>query len=154
MNKFTLIRNGLGELLYQAEGDLLPQAVVPVRAFPIAAPNEGLALMSADGNELCWIDTLDQLTSEQRQLIEEELASREFLPEIAAITHVSSYATPSTWSVKTDRGAVQFVLKGEEDIRRVGDVRVLINSSHGIQFLIRDVGALDKPSRKFLDRFL
>lgn len=155
MNRFTLIRNGLGELLYQAEGDpMLYQGVVPVRAFPIAAPNEGLALMSADGNELCWIDTLDLLTPAPRQLIEEELASREFLPEIASISAVSSYATPSTWSVNTDRGAVQFVLKGEEDIRRVGDVRVLINSSHGIQFLIRDVGALDKPSRKFLDRFL
>ncbi len=89
-----------------------------------------------------------------RDLIIEELESREFLPEIRRIAHVSSFATPSTWSVETDRGDARFVLKGEEDIRRIGDSRLLIADSHGIQFLIRDVGALDKGSRKLLDRFL
>lgn len=155
MRPFRLSRNGLGRLVYRgAQDDVSHEGVVPVRAFPIAAPNEGLALVGADGRELCWIDALAELPAESRRLIEEELASREFLPEIRRIVQVSSFATPSTWSVETDRGDAQLLLKGEEDIRRIGEARLLIADGHGIQFLIRDTGALDKASRKLLDRFL
>lgn len=155
MIDFELNRNSAGRLVFRTAGDAaVHEGVVPVRAFPIAAPNEGLALVSTDGRELCWIDTLAELPAESRLLIEEELASREFLPEIRRIVEVSSFATPSTWSVETDRGNTRFVLKGEEDIRRIGEARLLIADNHGIQFLIRDPAALDKASRKLLDRFL
>jgi hypothetical protein len=155
MSDFELSRNSSGRLVFRAAcEDVMHEGVVPVRAFPIAAPNEGLALVSIEGRELCWIDTLAALPAQSRRLIEEELASREFLPEIRRIVAVSSFATPSTWSVETDRGNTTLVLKGEEDIRRIGEARLLIADSHGIQFLIRDSAALDKASRKLLDRFL
>ena len=84
----------------------------------------------------------------------EELASREFVPEIRRIIEVSSFATPSTWQVETDRGRTSLVLKGEEDIRRLTQTTLMIADANGIQFLIRDIQALDKTSRKLLDRFL
>ena len=76
------------------------------------------------------------------------------MPEIKRILHVSSFATPSTWQVETDRGETAFTLKGEDDIRRLAAPALLISDSHGIQFLIRDRSALDSHSRKILDRFL
>ena len=54
----------------------------------------------------------------------------------------------------TDRGDTRFVLRGDEDIRRVGLAIVLITDTHGIQFLIRDREKLNRESRKILDRFL
>ena len=95
------------------------EAVTPVRAFPIAAPQEGLSLVGADGHELAWVPRLADLAAAARTLIEEELAAREFVPTITRIRSVSSFSTPSTWEVDTDRGAAQLVLKGEEDIRRL-----------------------------------
>jgi hypothetical protein len=56
--------------------------------------------------------------------------------------------------VDTDRGESRFVLWGEEFIRRLGKSGLLIEDSHGIHFLVRDINALDKPSRRLLDRFL
>jgi hypothetical protein len=56
--------------------------------------------------------------------------------------------------VDTDRGETQFVLKGEEDIRRLGATSLLIADNHGIHFLIRDMFNIDKTTRKMLDRFL
>ena len=88
------------------------------------------------------------------QLVEEELASREFVPEIERILDVSSFACPSTWQVQTNRGPAELVLKGEEDIRRLSQIRLLIADANGIQFLVRDLSTLDKQSRKLLDRFL
>jgi hypothetical protein len=155
MNDFSLTRNAFGRLVFtSADGLEVHEGVVPVRAFPIAAPDIGLALVDRDGRELAWIESLSVLPAAVRQLIEEELASREFLPEIRRIRHVSSFATPSTWHVDTDRGDTEFILKGEEDIRRVAQSTLLIADSHGIQFLIRDLQTLDKASRKILDRFL
>ena len=56
---------------------------------------------------------------------------------------------------RQDRGPTQFVLKGEEDIRRLeGRRKLMIASEEGIHFLVPDVQALDKASRKLLERFL
>jgi hypothetical protein len=151
---FTLVRNAFGRLVLTGSDGRQHEGVVPVRAFPIQAPDDGIALVLSDGREAAWIDRLADLPAQTRQLIEEELAGREFMPEISRIGDVSSFATPSTWFVDTNRGATSFVLRGEEDIRRIGADTLLIADSHGIHFLIRDLSALDRHSRKILDRFL
>ncbi len=151
---FHLSRNALGRLVFTAADDAVHEGVVPVRAFPIAAPQTGVALVSVDGHELAWIDEPAELPQDVRELLEEELASREFMPEIHHIRRVSRFATPSTWEVETDRGATLFILRGEEDIRRLAGATLVIADKHGIQFLIRDMNALDRHSRRVLDRFL
>jgi hypothetical protein len=155
MNEFELKRNPFGRLVFSSAGGAeVHEGVVPVRAFPIAAPDTGIALVSTDGRELAWIDRLSDLPAAMRGLIEEELTNREFLPEIRRIVHVSTFASPSTWDVETDRGPATLVLKGEEDIRRVTHSTLLIADAHGVQYLVRDIEGLDRGSRKLLDRFL
>ena len=152
---FQLARNPHGRLVLTLPGDTAHEGVTPVRAFPIAAPLEGLSLVGTDGHELLWIDRLDQVAGPARQLIEEELAVREFVPTIVKINAVSSFSTPSTWDVETDRGPARLVLKAEEDIRRLGGrTRLLIAGSDGLQFRVPDTTTLDRPSRRLLERFL
>lgn len=153
---FELSRNTLGRLVFTGADGVPHEGVTPVRAFPIGAPGEGLSLVSAEGRELAWVPRLAELPAPQRSLVEEELASREFTPEIKRLTKVSTFSTPSTWDVETDRGATQFVLKGEEDIRRLPGTRaaLLIASSHGIVFKVPDMLALDRHSKRLLERFL
>ena len=147
-----LSRSAFGRLILATpEG---PQEVVPVRAFPIAEPDRGISLVDGDGHERAWIDRLAELPVAQRALVEEELGSREFVPEIRALRDVSSFATPSTWQVDTDRGPCALVLKGEEDIRRLSQTMLMIADSNGIQYLIRDLGRMDRQIRRLLDRFL
>jgi hypothetical protein len=151
---FRLERNEHGRLVLTDDDGGVREGVVPVRAFPIAAPGEGIALLGSDGHEAAWIERLDRLPAALRQLLEEELARREFMPEILRIRDVSSFATPSTWTVDTDRGTTTLVLWGEEDIRRLGRSALLIEDSHGIHFLVRNINRLDRASRRLLDRFL
>ena len=151
----SLYRNPHGRLVLRLADGTEHEAVTPVRAFPIAAPDEGLSLVGADGHELAWVARLDELAPAVRALVEEELAVREFVPTITRIRSVSSFSTPSTWQVDTDRGAAQLVLKGEEDIRRLaGRTKLLIAASDGLQFHVPDSQALDRASRKLLERFL
>lgn len=151
---FKLSRNSLGRLVFVSPAGELHEDVAPVRAFPITAPDEGIALVSRDGHELAWIECLSELPHEQRSQLEAELASREFMPEIRRILKVSTFATPSSWQLETDRGTASLLLKGEEDIRRLPGGMLLIADSHGVQFLVRDLAALDHESRRLLDRFL
>jgi hypothetical protein len=151
---FSLSRNTFGRLVFTSHNEDVYEGVVPVRAFPISDPDAGFALVAADGHELAWIDRLSDLAADTRALLEAELASREFMPQIKRIIHVSSFATPSNWQVETDRGQTMLALKGEEDIRRLPQSMLLIADSYGIQFLIKDIDRLDRSSRKLLDHFL
>lgn len=151
---FQLQRDSYGQLVLTAQNGQVHEGVTPVRAFPIAAPDEGLSLVNFEGHEVAWIEKLADLPPAIAQLIEEYLASREFVPEIKRIVGVSSFACPSTWQLVTDRGAAELILKGEEDIRRLSQTRLLIADANGIHFLVRDLTTLDRHSRKLLDRFL
>lgn len=149
----TLERNSFGQLVHVA-ADGSRQQVTPVRSFPIAAPTEGIGLINADGEEVAWVERIADLPAASREVLEADLANREFMPVIERIRSVSSFATPSTWEVDTDRGPTSLVLKGEEDIRRLVRPALLIADSRGINFLVRDRYALDAHSKKLLDRFL
>lgn len=150
-----LTRNAHGRLVLTLANGLVYEAVVPVRAFPLAAPEEGLSLVGSNGKEVLWVNHLDDLPAAARTLVEEDLAVREFVPTILHIGKVSSFSTPSTWTLETDRGSTQMVLKAEEDIRKLsGRTNLLIASSDGVQYRIPDSTQLDKHSRKLLERFL
>ena len=151
---FQLQRDAFGRLTLTDSTGETHEGVTPVRAFPISSPDDGIALVDPYGHELAWIDRLEDLPEDLRTLLKAELAGREFMPVISRIVEVSSFATPSTWTVVTNRGETKLILKGEEDIRRLTPPALLIADSNGIQFLIRDRQALDAHSRKILDRFL
>ena len=151
---FELSRDSFGALALTTEDGQLHHGVSPVRAFPIQWPDHGISLVLHDGKEVAWIDDIADLPPAVRALLQEELDGREFMPEILHIVDVSSYATPCTWFVKTDRGDTEFVLKDEGDIRRIGDASLLVADNHGIHFLLRNMFTIDKHSRRILDRFL
>lgn len=151
---FELARNAHGRLVLTDAAGRRHEGVLPVRAFPLAAPDEGLSLVGSDGRELAWVERLSALPPAVRALVEEELASREFVPVIRRIESVSTFTTPSTWEVDTDRGTTTLLLKGEEDIRRLGGGALLITDAQGLQFRVPDWAALDRHSKRLLERFL
>jgi Domain of unknown function (DUF1854) len=152
-----------------------------VRAFPLQLQAQAIAIVSAHGKELAWVDVLADVSPGLAELIRASLGEREFMPVLQSILKVSSYSTPSTWSVITDRGPTEFVLRGDEDIRRVGKASdqsessaarlrnaagltssanaassanaLMIADVHGIHYYIPDRNLLDAHSRKILDRF-
>jgi hypothetical protein len=151
---FELVRDAFGKLVLTTVDGQTHAGVVPVRAFPIQSPERGISLLDVDGHEVAWVEVLAELPEPAQGLIREALGGREFMPEIRAILSVTSFSTPCTWQVLTDRGETRFVLRGDEDIRRLAGNTLLITDSHGIHFLIRDLGALSRDSRRILDRFM
>lgn len=149
-----LQRDALGRWVWTDAQGVRHEQVVVVRAYPVTAPDLGVGVMDAEGHELAWFDRLDEIEGALQSQLREAMQEREFLPEIEQLQSVSSLVTPSTWTVQTNRGVTRFMLKGEEDIRRLTGRVLLINDADGVQYLIRDLAAMDRHSRKLLDRFL
>lgn len=86
--------------------------VMAVRSFPVASPDEGIAIVDADGKELLWIAHLNTLSEAVRAQILKAMNQREFMPEILKLYGVSGFIAPSTWDIETDRGRTKLLLKG------------------------------------------
>ncbi len=153
--RFDLQCDPFGKLVLTTLSGERFEGVVPVRAFPIQSPDNGISLVNTDGEEVGWVDELSKLAEPAQTLIREALTTREFMPVIQSIESVTSFSTPCTWAVLTDRGSTQFVLRGDEDIRHIGkDNALLIADIHGIHYYVRDQFALNAQSKRILDRFL
>jgi hypothetical protein len=151
---FGLSRDPWGRLeLIDAEGRRFA-GVEPVRAFPLSDPDRGVSLCDDSGREVAWIDDLTSLPPNIRTLLEEELASREFVPILRKILRISSDSAPSDWDVETDRGDTRFTLESDEQIRRIGPHRLLIADAAGLRYQIPDTRAMDAASRGWLERYL
>lgn len=151
----TLTENARGQLVLTLADGAVHTGVMPVRAFPLHEPERHIALVGEGGKELVWIAALADRPPPEQALLRQALAGRDVVPEIHRIVSVSTFATPSRWQLETDLGPAELVLKVEEDIRRLeGRRRLLITSDLGMVFHIRDATALDRASRKLLERFL
>ena len=150
----SLERNPLGRWAWTDAQGVRHEQVVVVRAYPVTAPEQGVGVMNSEGHELAWFDRLDAVAQPLQTQLRQAIGEREFLPEIQRLKAVSSLVTPSVWTVDTDRGQARFMLKGEEDIRRLTGKTLIVSDVDGVQYLIRDPMALDRHSRKLLDRFM
>lgn len=123
------------------------------RGFPFSAPRGGVAIVSADGVELAWIDSLDDLDSPRRSLIDSVLAEREFMPVINHVVSVSE-GRPAEWSVGTDRGPHRFAVAHHEDVSRQHDGSMIITDTDGIRYRIPAGAARETRNRRLLDKAL
>lgn len=122
-----------------------------IRAFPVTAPHGPVAIVSADGEELAWLDALEDLPDALRASIVAELATREFLPVIERIEAISD-DDPPVWSVCTDRGRRRFTLATIDDIDRLPDGSAFVVDATGVRYRIADIAALDPTSLRLLEK--
>ena len=152
--KFDFFKDPFGGWTLRTDDGQTFNNVSLVRPFPISAPTPSVSILSHDGRELIWIDDMTELPGPLQESLIEALTQGEFMPEIERLVGVSSYTTPSTWLVQTDRGQCELVLKGEENIRRLNAETLIIADACGVDFIIRRPSQLDLHSRRLLDRFM
>jgi len=152
-NLFSLSRDSFGQLtLIDAEG-ARHVGIIPLRLFPFSDRDHWISLVGPGNVEVLLIEDLLNLPKSLREILEAELADREFLPVIEQVTHCSSDTEPSEWQVQTDRGPTRFVLKSEDDIRSLGPGKLLIVDAIGMRYLVPDFRKLDSYSRRVMEEY-
>jgi hypothetical protein len=152
---FTLERDAWGQLVMSCPDGRRIVGVEPIRAFPISGRDSVVSICDAEGHELVCLDSLEQLPPETRKTVEEDLASREFMPVVRKVVRVLAETDPSEWHIVTDRGPLTFLMEdSDDDVRRLGPNSFLLVDMHNIRYLIANVQQLDAASRRILDRYL
>jgi hypothetical protein len=146
--------DALGRLVYFDAQGVIHVGVEPVRAFPLSDPERWIALVDARGHELVEIADLAEMPGGTRELILRELADREFLPRITRVLRVVDDRDPERWSVATDRGNVDFLLRNTDDIRHLGPHRAILVDMHGMRYYVPDSRQLDSNSQRILSRYM
>ena len=151
---FELTHDAWGKLVLLDAAGARHVGVTPLRVFPATDPQHWISLVDAQGRELLLIEDLQACAPQARELLELELAQREFTPEILRIVYVSSIIEPCDWEVITDRGPTRFVLKSEDDVRRTGLYSGIVIDAQGVRYLIRDTRQLDLYGRRAIEQYI
>jgi hypothetical protein len=150
---FRLTRNEFADLVLTDADGSTHVGVMPVRMFPFTEPTRWIALVDSQKREVATIDDLGQLPEELQRLVLDELRQREFLPEIQRIVSVSSDTEPCEWKVETDRGPTSFILKSEDDVRRLAPHHYLVSDGLGQRYVVSDTRQLDSFSRRVMEEY-
>ncbi len=127
--------------------------VVPV--FPISRPNRFVYLRTPENEDIGLIENPRRLDRESREILLRALDQAYFMPRITRIIRIDERMGIAHWEVETDRGWAAFDVVGRsESIWYVGRNRVLIRDADGNRYLIEDLTALDKRSRRLADLFM
>lgn len=128
--------------------------VVVLPLFPVATPREWISIIGAEGEELVCLRDVSALSPRNRELVEQELAYREFVPQIHRVISVSGTQEPCEWEVETNFGKTRFVLNSEEDVRRVSVWAVHFVDASGGRFRVDDIRKLDHRSRAYVEWYV
>jgi hypothetical protein len=150
----TVHRDAWGHLVVKDRNGQEYAGVAAIPLFPVTDPDRWISLVSSKGQEIALIEDLGQLEDAQRAIVHEELTFREFVPRIRRVSSVSAMTEPCEWQVETDRGQTTFVLKSEEDIRRLSVHTVQIVDGNGVRFRVDDTRLLDARSRRFIEWYV
>jgi len=149
--------NDRGQLeLRLATGEVYPDIHV-VPAFPISRPNRFVYLRDGDGKEVGVLIEPRRLDRESRELLLAQADQAYFMPRITRIIRVEERMGMgiARWEVETDRGWSVFdMVARSESVWYVGKNRVVIRDADGNRYLIEDLTALDKRSKRMTDLYL
>ncbi len=163
MARFTRSAGGLISLeVTQPSGKVeFFERIVPVRAFPISAPETFISIREPDtrasgrGAEIGMIEDLSVFPDEVSGMIRDELSRRYFTPAIKKIHSFHEKFGYCYWDVTTVAGRVEFIMSNPTgSIRTLEDGRVFLYDIDGNCFTVEDPSKLDKRSYKMLENYL
>jgi len=126
-------------------------------AFPITRPNSFLYLFDSDEKELGLVVDPRRLDRESRDILLDQADQAYFMPRITRIIRVEERMGMgiARWEVETDRGWSSFdVVSRSESVWFVGRNRIVIRDADGNRYLIEDLTALDRRSRRLADLYI
>ena len=146
-----IYRNELDDLVIELPDGSSYEEVRAIRAFPLSNPSEFIILRDKEDNEIGLIESIRELNSKSKKILEDELQKSYFVPQINRITNLEEKFGVSQWEVETDKGTHTFNVKNREEIRPLASGRVLIKDADGNRYEISDYRKLDPKSIAFLE---
>ncbi len=128
--------------------------VILTRAMPLTFPNEYICISDIEKNELGIIENMNEFSSEQQKLINDELSQRYFSPVITEIKSVKEKFGNFYFDVMIGEHKKSFTVKDlSKNIRYHGEGFDLIDVD-GNRYRIIDFDKIPKKSKRRLEPYL
>jgi hypothetical protein len=147
---WNLVRRADGRLVLRRENSDGETPVQVACCFPWTHPHEFISLRDDKGKEQLLIDDLQQVAAPGRELIEDELAERNFLPRLTGIEAITDEIELFHWKVITAAGPRRFLTRRSDHPRKLANGDVLIKDVSNDLYLIPNPKGLDAKSLKLL----
>ena len=129
--------------------------VAVARAFPLSDPDHYLGFLDGDGKDIGLLQDPSQLDPESRQVVEEELEKRYFVPVVEKVVSVKEEFGTVYWTVETDRGQRDIIVRNLRDnLQELSASRVIITDVDGNRFEFADVSRMDSKTQGVILRNL
>ena len=128
-----------------------------IRLFPFTEPDKFISIRTVEerSKEIGVIADLQDMDSETRQMLVEQLNLHYFTPVIKKIIDIKDEYGYAYFHVLTDRGECRFTINmGSNAVAHLSDTRLLITDLDENRFEIRDVNELSAKEQRRLDLFL
>jgi len=146
-----IYRDELDDLVVELPDGSKYEKVRAVCAFPLSNPSEFIVFRDREDNEIGLIESIKNLKSKSKKVLEEELKKTYFIPKITKIKNLEEKFGVSQWEVETNKGSHTFNVKNREEVRLISSGRVLIKDADGNRYEIPDYRKLDAKSIAFLE---
>jgi hypothetical protein len=125
------------------------------RAFPLSDPEHYIGFLDGAGKDVGILHDPGLLDPESRKVVEEELEKRYFVPIVERVTAVKEEFGTIYWTVETDRGTKEIVVRNLRDnIQELSQSRIIITDADGNRFEFPDTSKLDNKSLGIIMRNL
>ena len=125
------------------------------RAFPLSDPEHYIGFLDGAGKDVGILHDPGLLDPESRKVVEEELEKRYFVPIVERVTGVKEEFGTIYWTVETDRGTKEIVVRNLRDnIQELSQSRIIITDADGNRFEFPDTNKLDNKSLGIIMRNL
>lgn len=125
--------------------------------FPLTNPEEFISIREADekAKEIGMVESLAALSPRHREMLEEQIRLRYFMPVVTKVMEVKEEYGYAYWYVETSFGVCRFTTHMSNDaVAVLGESRLLITDIDGNRYEIPDFYALTVQERKRLDLFM
>jgi hypothetical protein len=125
------------------------------RAFPLSDPDHYLGFLDGDEKDIGLLHDPSLLDPESRQIVEEELEKRYFVPVVERVLSIKEEFGTIYWTVETDRGQKEIIVRNLRDnLQELSSSRVIITDVDGNRFEFADISKLDGKSQSAILRNL
>jgi hypothetical protein len=142
------------------DGAMYPRVTLR-RCFPLSAKNTNILVKIPEtekehDQELGMIADIQELDAQSLEAVLKELDLFYFVPAIRRIVKIREEFGFLYWSVETDRGEKEFVMRDSPigSVRKVSEGRYLIIDINQTRYEVPDMETLDLTSQNLIRRYL
>lgn len=152
--RIRLLRGPGGELRAEIAGDRCLLRGKAVWAFPLTSKRY-VSILDGKDKEFCLIENPDELDADSRRILFESLEAYYRVYRIRRVVEYRNEWRTSLWTVETDHGVREFVMRWELDsVLLPKENEILIIDIDGNRFHIPDFEAMDDKCKQIFELLL